>query len=126
MRVRAVANTGHALSEQHFHTGWTARSRFDLTLNQEYDVYGICLVGDLLEYLVEDNSKMPQWYPAAAFELSDDRVSQEWHFRIFPPDSAVTAVWGYRELTDEGYFDALADHNFDALRIFREKRIHRD
>jgi hypothetical protein len=122
MKVRALAATGKDLPEEFLETGWTPRSRFDLTVGREYAVRGICLTGRALEYLVEDDGQMPQWYPAAVFAVTDNHLPPGWRFRIFSPGSLVTAVWGYAELTDERHFDALSERDPNALRIFGDQR----
>lgn len=123
MKIRAIVATGEKLSEVFLRIGWTHQSMFHLTVDREYDVLGICLTREALQYLVWDDVERPQWYPVSAFVVTDDTLSPEWHFHIFPPYSNVTAVWGYRELSDEDHFDGLAERDPGALQVFRERAL---
>lgn len=41
MRVVSTANKGSSLSVEHFESGYTSSSEFDLEIGKEYVVYGI-------------------------------------------------------------------------------------
>ena len=124
MKVICTDNTGSKLSRNHFDVGYSAASKFEVSLESEYVVYAIALWRGLLSYLVIDNNSIPGWYPADLFQVVDSTLTATWHFAFFGQSTEqwLNAVWGYEELKDVNHYDDLANLKEDAVRIFQERR----
>ena len=105
----------------------------ELLIGKQYIVYGQCLVGGCLLYLIDPTIKgvvRPFWYPASLFAIHDDRLLCDWFFAQYPQcdfSGAVTAVWGYVELvTSAEHFTGLIERDPKALAVFRQHKIKCD
>ena len=125
MRVVSTANKGSSLSVEHFESGYTSSSEFDLEIGKEYVVYGISFWKGLLNYLVIGEGMYPSWYPAELFTVLRSEIPPGWHFtyRSKKDGYEVAAVWGYEELVNsEDHFDDLSNLEQKALDVFAERR----
>lgn len=122
MRVICRSNTGASLSKNYVPLGYTKSSQFALVLGREYTVHAMSIWRSALMLPLPDDNDLPNWYPGDAFEISDDKVPTNWHFRMFrDSESFLRAIWGYGQVVlDSGHYDGLIQRFPDALRIFRE------
>jgi hypothetical protein len=127
MRVLCIEKTGAGLTEKRYEHGFTRASEFDLQVDQEYSVYGITLWQGLLSYLLIGEGSQTYWYPAELFRVTQNELPPNWHFANFGQGAAANAIWGYSELVNtEDHFDALANLEEDALKIFWTRKIETD
>lgn len=128
MRVLCKANSGQNLSDQHFESGYTTVSAFDLEIGKEYVVCGICQWKGLLTYLIMGEGLYPYWYPSELFSVTRHDMPPDWYFARFLDQNAfdLQAIWGYYELISvEEHFDELSNLEKKAITIFmaRKKEI---
>lgn len=129
MRVECLFNRGGNLSDPYFQRGYTNESVFDLKVKNEYTVYGICLWGGVTIYLINDEIKMPNWYPAPAFRIIDNRIPKNWYFSFESEqiEDAVHSIVGYSELIEnESHFNDLNKKLNNALSIFYKRKSQID
>jgi hypothetical protein len=124
MKVICTGDAGSKLSRNHFDVGYSASSKFHISVETEYVVYGIALWRGLLSYLVVDNNSNPGWYPADLFRVLDATVPAMWYFAFFgqTAEQWLNAVWGYEELKEPNHYDDLTNLKEEAVRIFQERR----
>lgn len=137
MLLRCVSNRGSDLPPCVGGYFYSQRTRFDLSIDASYDVYGLGLFGEsLLALVVSDNSR-PRWFPVALFDVLDGSLPSIWSFAFYDRDGLLgipldagrdigrwVARWGYEELVaSELHNSALMDDDPVAIDIFdRAKR----
>mgnify|MGYP001577656928 CR=1 FL=1 len=131
MKVKCIANSGNFLSEKRISLGDSKEYTRDyLKIGKIYNVYGIILSKDTLNYLVAEGSATLE--PAEFFELVDNSMPPMWRYGYFGEtylknESALYAVWGYKELTkDLNHNSDLAEGNEKALGIFLKRKFEID
>lgn len=112
-RVRCRHNKNASLPNGLWPDGSFPQTVYDLRIEQEYEVYAICLVHRILQFLI-DTSEVgkPHWYPSGLFEDIAADLPESWSFGSFPSRAArgVIAIWGYPTLVrNADHFDGLAD-----------------
>jgi hypothetical protein len=81
----------------------------------------MCIFKGVLDLLVFDDNRLPNWTPVEMFDVIDNRVPADWFFNSW--DSILSGVWGYKELVaSREYFDQLAEHNEPAIVDFHRQR----
>jgi hypothetical protein len=128
MRVLCKTNSGRDLSGNHFESGYTPSSEFDLEIGKEYVVYGICIWKGFLTYLIMGEGLYPYWYPSELFSVTRNDIPPDWYFAHFSEKNGVDlqAIWGYYELISaDEHFDELSNLEKRAIGIFmaRQKQI---
>ncbi len=121
MKVKAVSTNASSLPERYYASGYTRSSVFHIAVEQEYQVYGICVLKDILLYLIVDSTQRPNWYPSYLFRVTDSRIPDDWHYAHFDEDTmgGPSAVWGYKELaTDQDHYNGLVERRENAMELF--------
>src|SRR5260370_10258342 len=130
VKVKSIYRAGSKIPESLLALGNTPSSQFHIPWGTVYMVYGMCLLKDVIKYLIiEDGIYRPDWFPTIFFEVIDNRLPLDWHYSFWGKDSQaqVQAVWGYAELNDGGtHFDALMEREPEALRLFEQRRTEMD
>lgn len=121
MKAKCISSDGNILSEKYHKIGFTGDSKFDIEIDSEYSIYGVCWWRDLLLFLVYDSTCSPNWYPSEFFKVFEDRVPNNWRFTTYNKDEySVKAVLGYPELLNESHYNGLIEREESALEFFRQ------
>lgn len=104
------------------------RFNFGLELEKEYMVMGMLIAANQLWYMIDEKGK-PDFYPFQLFEISDNTLNPNWHFKLFEKDDGIypfkkEAMWGYLELcTDDKHYEGIIDRDHDILQIYFKRKI---
>jgi hypothetical protein len=125
MKVKCISTDGKTLPQECHNLGYTNDSVFNIRINSEYAIYGVCWWRGILLYLACDETLKPNWYPANLFSIIETKVPENWEFNTINSDEYSTkVVLGYPELLIESHYNGLIERNQDDLKIFyREKSI---
>lgn len=130
MQITCKSNSGRDLSKKFLSSGYTPKTEFNLHVNNNYNVYGLCVYDDMLYYLIVPTvSSPPSWYPVELFDVYDSSLPMEWYFNYYPNGNraGVSAIWGYKELVeDEDHYIALIERNRKAMNIFLKRKEELD
>ncbi|MCG8542536.1 MAG: hypothetical protein MJA82_21775 [Clostridia bacterium] len=121
MRIRCIEIEGYQFSRKDVREGITNRVKHKgLTLNKSYEVYGMVIFQEGLDYLILDDHDMPMWYSAELFEVEESLLPSKWYHSFFRYEEfGVTAIWGYFELVNfQEHFDGLAEQNEQDVELF--------
>ncbi|MEW4130379.1 hypothetical protein [Bacillus cereus group sp. BfR-BA-01399] len=124
MKVTCLYNTGNALSK-------ITEETFNLTIEKEYIVYGICKLqsGELTYLILGERENMPSWYPAELFKISDALQPLEWycaeHNQV--KDTTIDYIWGYKELAlDDTHALGLIERENKDMELFLKRKAEID
>ena len=134
MVVKCVENTGKYLRQfedqilednQFGKFGVSSQSVMGLDINKNYIVMGISLYNNILNYLVDSGNNDPNFYPSLLFEIHENKIFSNWHFKSFKQNntSELSALWGYYELcnVDKHYDNLLLREESDLEIYFKRK-----
>ena len=94
-----------------------------ITLNKEYNVYGISIFDEDVTYLILDRTEKARWYKAELFEIIDTWIPNNWHHKFYGYDNyGLTAKWSYYEQIDEKHHIDLLEREREAEYIFYKRR----
>lgn len=100
-------------------SGNTPFSKFNVTVDDEYDVWAMALWTYGIGVLIVDDTGRPNWKPIGLFVVSDGQISTNWEFAILRHREPVLALWGYPTLVrDPNHHDNLIERNLSALDAF--------
>lgn len=116
MRVICIFNKGSGLSSKTLDVIHSRDALFCLKIDRHYTVYGMVIWVGVLHYLVIDTWGFPSWSPAGLFAVLDDKMDG-FHFKFYGGYS-IHALWGYKDLLDDLYYDWLIERQKDVLEIF--------
>jgi hypothetical protein len=127
MKVQCTYRPGDPIPEAVIALGNTPSTRFDVSHDQAYLVFGIMLWKGVIHYLlVNDQTGRPNWFPDFLFKVIDNRLPHGWSFYLRGERSEipVDAIWGYPELTQEDgrHFIDLIEREPGALQVFEHRR----
>lgn len=140
MKIRCINNTGEALRRYEYvslgkdelgrfgTTGYTTYGDGGLTIGEEYLVMGIIIFETYQGYLI-DYGGLPSVIPCLLFELIDDRVNSNWHFRIMEKKEDiypfVQAIFGYPELCSDmkAYENLIIEMEEEYQQIYFRRKI---
>jgi hypothetical protein len=138
MKVRCLYNTGEALRSYEYKpldknilgrfgaTGYTVYGELDI--DKEYLVMGIIIFQTYQAYLIDDSGLISAC-PCQLFEVIDDKVTPNWHFRqvekeedIYP---FVQTIFGYPELCfdKKAYENLIVEKDEEAMRTYFIRKI---
>lgn len=124
MKVTCLYNTGNDLSK-------ITEETFNLTIEKEYIVYGICKLqsGELTYLILGERENMPSWYPAELFKISDALQPIEWycaeHRNV--KDTTIDYIWGYKELAlDDTHVLGLIERENKDKELFLKRKAEID
>jgi hypothetical protein len=128
MRVKAIATSGKNLSNKSLEALHSNDEEFQLNIGDIYTVYGINVWRGIVHYLTFDKwYNNPFWTPAELFEIVDNRLPPDWHFKFYGYEDKhmdlVNAVFGYKELAlnPRHYFE-LINREGDSSLIFKTRK----
>ncbi|MGA5696810.1 hypothetical protein CN305_12075 [Bacillus cereus] len=124
MKVTCLYNTGNALSK-------ITEETFNLTIEKEYIVYGICKLqsGKLTYLILGERENMPSWYPAELFKISDALQPLEWYCAEHKQvkDTTIDYIWGYKELAlDDTHALGLIERENKDMELFLKRKAEID
>ncbi|HGE5803999.1 TPA: hypothetical protein ACGGKZ_004353 [Bacillus thuringiensis] len=124
MKVTCLYNTGNALSK-------ITEETFNLTIEKEYIVYGICKLqsGELTYLILGERENMPSWYPAELFKISDALQPLEWYCAEHKQvkDTTIDYIWGYKELAlDDIHALGLIERENKDMELFLKRKAEID
>lgn len=99
-----------------------------VTIGHEYLVMGLIIFQTYQAYLIDDNGLISAC-PCQLFEITDGKVSSNWHFRLIEQDEDsypfVQAIVGYPELCSDkkAYEKLIVDMDEDAQRMYFRRKI---
>ena len=138
MKIRCLYKTGQDLKPYEFKsltkeeqgrfgiTGYTEYNQLDI--GKEYLVMGMIMFDSYLAYVI-DNDGLIFACPCQLFEIVDNRVNSNWHFRttettedIYP---YIQAMWGFPEmcLDKKSYESLIIEHDEEAMRAYFKRKI---
>lgn len=100
---------------------------FGLEIDKEYLVMGIVMAEKQLWYLVDEKSR-PSFFPYQLFQITDDSISVNWHFKLYSEDDGIfpfdkEAMWGYSELCfNENHYEQLVDREPEVLKLYFKRK----
>ncbi len=138
MKVRCLYNRGEDLRPYEYKIltkdefgrfGVSGNTEYgEIEIGQEYLVMGIIMFESYLSYLVDDNGFISAC-PCQLFEVIDDRMDSDWHFRLIERDEDIyphiQAIMGYREVCfdKKSYENLIIERDEEAISVyFRRKR----
>ncbi|SUJ25593.1 Uncharacterised protein [Sphingobacterium spiritivorum] len=138
MKVRCINNTGEFLRRFEYNPlekemigrfGATAYSGYDeLWIGKDYLVMGIIIFKTYQAYLIDDNGFISAC-PCQLFEVVDNKVNSNWHFRLIEKDEDiypfVQAILGYPELCSDkkAYENLIIEMEQDTQRIYFRRKV---
>lgn len=127
MKIQCKSSDGKKLSNKCQELGFTVNSDFDITLDREYVVYGVCIWRNVILYLISDDIDNPNWYPAELFSVIDSKISDGWSFTTYDDgEYDVEATLGYPQLLDKSHYVKLIERESEALKIFFQEKSRMD
>ena len=141
MKVLCLRKTGEALRPYEYESisnkevfgrfRVSAYGRFEVVVGREYRVMGIIVFKTHQAYLVDDNDFISAC-PCQLFEIIDDTVDSNWHFRMIDKSEsiypAVQAILGYPELCSDlkAYQNLLQEFDSGAKEIYFRRKAELD
>ncbi|WP_439580838.1 hypothetical protein [Dyadobacter bucti] len=138
MKIRCISNTGMTLRSYEYEPitnkevfgrfGISEMGEYGIEIGKEYLVMGLIVFQIYQAYLVDDNGHVST-YPCQLFEVLDDKVNLNWHFRLTEKEEDiypfVQAIFGYSELCSDkkAYENLIIEMKEDALRIYFRRKI---
>ncbi|WP_033796737.1 hypothetical protein [Bacillus pseudomycoides] len=124
MQVTCLYNTGGYLTK-------ITEEIFNLTIEKEYTVYGICKLqsGELSYLILGERENMPSGYPAELFTVSDPLQPLEWYFADHRQikETTIDYIWGYKELAlDDTHALGLIEREKKDMKIFLKRKAEID
>lgn len=138
MKIKCVNNTGEALRGYEYKslrkdilgrfgaTGYTEYN--ELVIGKEYLVMGVVVFETYSGYLIDDNGFISVC-PCQLFEIIDDKLSSNWHFRLIPKDEDIypfiQALFGYEEFCSDkkSYENLIINKDQQAQGIYFRNKI---
>lgn len=108
--------------------GISEMGEYGIEIGKEYLVMGLIVFQTYQAYLVDDNGHVST-YPCQLFEVVDDKVNLNWHFRLTEKEEDiypfVQAIFGYSELCSDkkAYENLIIEMKEDTLRIYFRRKI---
>jgi len=138
MKVRCLYDNGEALRPYEYEPlrkdmigrfGATGYSEYGvLTIGKEYLVMGVIIFQTYQAYLIDDNGLISAC-PCQLFEVVDNKVNPNWHFRLIEKDEDiypfVQSIFGYPELCSDkkAYENLIVEMEEDTQRIYFRRKI---
>lgn len=138
MKVRCISNTGESLRAFEYESleksnlgrfGATGYSEFGgVEPGKDYLVMGIIVFKTYTGYLLDDNDSISV-YPCQLFEMIDDKVNSNWHFRLISSSENIypfiQAIFGYCELCidKKSYENLIVEKDEEAYRVYFNRKM---
>jgi hypothetical protein len=102
------------------------QSRLNLELGKEYEVFGVIKqkISNKIEYLIVDETNLPDFYLAELFEITDSRLPiADWHFMVGNKYHVASYLFGYEEFVNNSvHFENIILHEDDVKSPFQKWR----
>ncbi|MGV3609449.1 MAG: hypothetical protein ACO1N0_00760 [Fluviicola sp.] len=138
MKVKCIYNTGQELrkyentslkNDEFGRFGVSANSEFnEITIGAEYLVMGLIIFETYQAYVIDDNGFISAC-PCQLFEVIDNTLDSDWHFRLIQKDEDIypfiQAIFGYSELCSDknAYENLIIEKDEETHRMyFKRKR----
>ncbi len=130
MKISCIFNDPHRVADHQFGRATKFSGPYPITPGNEYLLVGMSIVENVFEFLIGDDSGRPCFAPAGMFNLMSMEIPKEWHFALKSGIHAsgrqlwthpVVAVWGFKELLDEQYVEALLTGDQEAFTLFKHQ-----
>jgi hypothetical protein len=138
MKVRCLYNTGEALRPYEYKSlekemmgrfGATGHTKYgELDIGKGYLVMGIIVFETYQAYLIDDSGLISAC-PCQLFEIIDDRLTPNWHFRLVEKGEDIypfiQAIFGYYELCfdKKSYENLIVEMDEEYQRIYFRRKI---
>lgn len=138
MKIRCIYNTGVSLRPYEYETitdkevfgrfGVSEMAEYGIEIGKEYLVMGLITFQTYQAYLIDDNGFISAC-PCQLFEVVDNKVNSNWHFRLIEKDEDiypfVQAILGYPELCSDkkAYENLIVEMEQDTQRIYFRRKI---
>ncbi len=138
MKIRCINNTGESLRSYEYEPitnkevfgrfGVSEMAEFGIEIGKEYLVMGLITFQTYQAYLIDDNGFISAC-PCQLFEVVDNKVNSNWHFRLIEKDEDiypfVQAILGYPELCSDkkAYENLIVETEQDTQRIYFRRKI---
>lgn len=129
MKARCIINRYSNLAEKYRPYGESDGTVYHLTIDKEYQVYGISIYKSELNYLVMDETRKPNWYSVGCFELTNNQIPPDWFFKHFLDNEEflLNAIWGYQELVEsQSHYEGILERDYDELVKFHQMVMKRE
>lgn len=120
MRLVCIGSTGADLSASVLErSGNTLFSRFNVTVDDKYDVWALAQWTYGIGVLIVDDTGRPNWKLIDLFLVIDGKLPTNWEFAVVRQREPVLALWGYPTLIrDPDHHDNLIARRLSALDAF--------
>ena len=138
MKIRCLHNTGEALRSYEHKSlekdilgrfGATGYSEYgELDIGKEYLVMGIIIFETYQAYLIDDSGLISAC-PCQLFEVIDEKVNSNWHFRLIEKEENiypfVQAIFGYYELCFDrkSYENLIVEKDEKTQRVYFRRKV---
>jgi hypothetical protein len=126
MKIRCINNTGANLRSYEYEPiankgvfgrfGVSEMAEYGIEIGKEYLVMGLITFQTYQAYLIDDNGFISAC-PCQLFEVVDNKVNSNWHFRLIEKDEDiypfVQVILGYLELCSDkkAYENLIVEQN---------------
>ncbi|MGJ1205048.1 hypothetical protein [Sphingobacterium lactis] len=138
MKIRCINNTGLSLRSYEYEPitnkevfgrfGVSEMAEYGIEIGKEYLVMGLITFQTYQAYLIDDNGFISAC-PCQLFEVVDNKVNSNWHFRLIEKDEDiypfVQAILGYPELCFDKhvYENLIVEMKQDTRRIYFRRKM---
>lgn len=138
MKIRCINNTGLSLRSYEYEPitnkevfgrfGVSEMAEYGIKIGKEYLVMGLITFQTYQAYLIDDNGFISAC-PCQLFEVIDNKVNSNWHFRLIEKDEDiypfVQAILGYPELCSDKhvYENLIVEMKQDTRRIYFRRKM---
>lgn len=138
MKVRCINNTGISLRSYEYEPitnkevfgrfGVSEMAEYGIEINKEYLVMGLIIFQTYQAYLIDDSGFISAC-PCQLFEVVDNKVNSNWHFRLIDKDEDiypfVQSIFGYPELCSDkrGYESLIIEMDEETQRVYFNRKI---
>lgn len=138
MKIRSINNTGLSLRSYEYEPvtnkkvfgrfGVSEMAEYGIEIGKEYLVMGLITFQTYQAYLIDDSGFISAC-PCQLFEVVDNKVNSNWHFRLIEKDEDiypfVQAILGYPELCSnkKAYENLIVKMEQETRRIYFRRKM---
>jgi hypothetical protein len=138
MKVRCIKNEGNDLRSYEYEPifgkevfgrfGASGFTQYEIEIGKEYIVMGIIIFQTYQAYLIDDSGFISTC-PCQLFEILDDKIDTNWHFRLIDKDEDIypfiQAIFGYTELCSDkkAYESLIVEKEEYAEQVYFKQKI---
>lgn len=123
MKVLCLHNHTRHLTDEHYRTGVSRNFEESIEIGKIYNIYGMCLFGGKLDYLLVNKYNKPSFHAADYFRVIENVIPEYWQFKFNQSGLyMVNAIWGYEKMVnDERHYNDLILDEGEAVSYFFEE-----